>query len=63
VFINHRRDDAHGYAGEPRDSLTRRLVGDNIFIDIDDIKKGEDYAAAIDRAIAGSNAVLVRRGR
>lgn len=61
VFINHRHEDARALGAGLHDVLGLKLPGDDIFIDVQ-IQKGDDYAEAIDRAIAGSNAVLVLIG-
>ena len=58
-FISYRRDDAPGYAGRLADALTHRL-GDRveIFIDVDSITPGIDFADRIHDAV-GQCDVLV----
>jgi uncharacterized cupin superfamily protein len=42
VFINYRREDTAPYAGRLYDRLTAHFGEDQVFIDIDQIKPGED---------------------
>ncbi|HKO85770.1 MAG TPA: toll/interleukin-1 receptor domain-containing protein, partial [Actinomycetota bacterium] len=62
VFLSYRRGDVGGYAGRLTDALQQRLGAKNVFQDVTAIAPGQDYTAAIDRALDGSDAVLVMIG-
>jgi TIR domain len=62
VFLSYRRGDVGGYAGRLTDALQQRLGAKNVFQDVTAIAPGQDYTAAIDRAIDTSDAVLVMIG-
>ena len=59
VFISYRRDDAAGHAGRLADHLLDQFGVGSVFMDVESIEAGVDFAAAIERAIAESDAVLV----
>jgi hypothetical protein len=59
VFLSYRRGDAGGYAGRLADGLRQRLGAKSVFQDVTAIAPGQDYTAAIDRALDHSDAVLV----
>lgn len=58
IFINYRRDDAAGDAGRLHDALVARFGKASIFMDIDKIQPGADFAEVINDAV-GSCEVLV----
>lgn len=51
VFISYRRDDAAGHAGRLSDRLIARFGADQVFIDVDDIKPGQDFEQAIEQTL------------
>jgi small GTP-binding protein len=59
VFISYRREESSGYAGRIYAWLKEQLDEDQVFMDIEGIGPGEDYAAAIRTRIASSQLVLV----
>jgi hypothetical protein len=59
IFISYRRDDAAGQAGRLCDRLNARLGGDRVFMDIEDIRPGQDFVRAIDERVAGCDYLLV----
>jgi hypothetical protein len=59
IFLSYRRGDVGGYAGRLTDALRQRLGAKSVFQDVTAIAPGQDYTAAIDRALDGSDAVLV----
>jgi TIR domain len=59
VFLSYRRGDAAGYAGRLTDTLIQRLGPRGVFQDVSAISPGQDFTAAIDRALAESDAALV----
>jgi len=58
VFINYRRDDAAGDAGRLFDALSSRFGKGSVFMDVDAITAGADFAEVINQAV-GSCEVLV----
>jgi hypothetical protein len=63
IFISYRRDDSAGYAGRLADDLVDHFGSGHVFVDVQELKPGEDYVDAIQRAIASCDAVLVVIGR
>jgi WD40 repeat protein len=61
VFICYRREDAGGFAGRLHRDLARALQCE-VFIDIDSIKGGDDFVAAISNRMARCSTVLVLVG-
>ena len=59
VFLSYRREDSSGYVGRLFDALVGTLGRDAVFMDIDTLAPGQDFAAAIDDAINRCDAVLV----
>jgi hypothetical protein len=63
IFISYRRDDSAGFAGRLYDRLASRYGSDRIFMDIDTIRPGHDFAEDITQALSGSAACIVLIGR
>lgn len=59
IFISYRRDDAAAYAGRLYDGLRQRYGEDHVFMDVDRIQPGENFAAVIERSIRNADVVLV----
>jgi len=59
LFINYRRDDTAPYAGRICDYLRRSFPKNKVFMDIDGIDPGEDFAKTINQTLALSKVVLV----
>lgn len=58
IFISYRRDDAAAYAGRLYDGLRERYGEDHVFMDVDRIQPGENFAAVIERSVHNANVVL-----
>ena len=58
IFICYRREDSSGHAGRLYDRLGARF-GDDVFMDIDAIGPGVDFARLIDETIDTVEAVIV----
>lgn len=58
VFISYRRDDSAGYAGRLSDALEARYGSGNVFRDIEDIRPGEDFLQALQRALSDCDVVI-----
>ena len=63
VFLSYRRRDSKAYAGRLRDALKPCLQAPaQLFMDIDSIGGGVDFAKAIEAAVSSSAVVLVLIG-
>jgi hypothetical protein len=58
IFISYRRDDTGGHAGRLCDRLTARFGSDRVFLDIQDIRPGENFALSIEDTIAACDCVI-----
>ena len=58
VFISYRREDSAAYAGRLFDILSTEFGQENTFMDIDDIKGGDNFVTVIDRNLDVSDALL-----
>ena len=61
TFISYRRSDTAGHAGRLEVDLTRRLRSP-VFMDVHDIRAGEDFVQALDRELGSCSAVLALIG-
>jgi TIR domain len=59
VFISYRRDDASGTTGRLYDRLVGHLGADRVFMDVDSISPGFEFARVIESAVASCDVVLV----
>ena len=59
IFINYRREDSIGTAGRLHDRLTQTFGQNNVFMDVDSIPAGIDFAADLNREVAQCDVVLV----
>jgi hypothetical protein len=58
IFISYRRVDSEGYVGRIYDHLVKKFNKDEIFLDVDEIKPGEDFVARIDQALKEGSALV-----
>ena len=58
IFTNYRRDDAPGVAGRLFDYLATRFSHDDLFMDVDAMKPGMDFARQLDRQVAQCRVLL-----
>ena len=63
IFLSYRREDASGHAGRLYDVLAERFGAENVFMDIDTIDVGADFAEVISRAVASCDALIALVGR
>ncbi|MCI0830576.1 MAG: AAA family ATPase [Chloroflexi bacterium] len=63
IFISYRRDDSAGHAGRLYDRLIDHFGPDQVFMDIDTIKPGQDFVDAVRQAIAGCDGLVAIIGR
>jgi len=59
IFISYRREDSAPHAGRLNDRLCLAFGADRVFMDIDDIPLGQDFAAALRENVRGADVVLV----
>jgi formylglycine-generating enzyme required for sulfatase activity len=62
IFICYRRDDAAGYAGHLFESLAAHFGREQIFMDIEQLELGEDFAVAIETAVGACEVLIVLIG-
>ena len=62
VFISYRREDSAPYAGRLYDRLVARFGEDQVFIDIDQIDPGEDFAEVINRKVGTCDIAIIAIG-
>ncbi|MGA8055004.1 MAG: toll/interleukin-1 receptor domain-containing protein, partial [Burkholderiales bacterium] len=58
IFISYRRDDASGQAGRLFDRLKEHFGEDHVFMDVTDLKPGQDFVTEIELALEGSDVML-----
>lgn len=58
VFISYRREDSSAYAGRLFDILSTEFGTENTFMDVDDIKGGDDFTTVIERKLDVSDALV-----
>ena len=63
IFISYRREDSAPYAGRLCDRLSAHFGADRVFMDVDDIPPGADFAAHIGAKIGACNALLAVIGK
>ena len=59
IFISYRREDSAPYAGRLYDRLCRHFGADQVFMDVDDIPPGADFAAHIGAKVSSCEAMIV----
>jgi hypothetical protein len=62
IFISYRRSDSSGYAGRLVDRLHAAFGAENVFMDLDDIKPGVDFTAALHDAVGKCTALVALIG-
>jgi len=58
IFVNYRRNDAPGVAGRLADRLAQRFARKDIFMDVDTMKPGLDFAKQIDAQVSHCDVLL-----
>ena len=62
VFLSYRREDSAGYAGRLAEHLGSEIGPEHVFMDVQDIVPGQDFAQAIENTISACQAVIVLIG-
>jgi TIR domain len=63
IFISYRREDSAGHAGRLSDLLASHFGADQVFMDLDAIKPGQDFAKVIDDRIARCDILIALIGK
>ena len=63
IFISYRREDSAPYAGRLYDRLSKQFGADQVFMDVDDISPGADFAAQIEAKVASCDAMIAVIGK
>lgn len=63
VFISYRRDDTAGHAGRLFDHLQRAFGADGVFMDLDDIGRGDTFAEILTTKLQESDVLIAVVGR
>jgi hypothetical protein len=58
IFISYRRGEASYIAGRLYDQLADRFGDDRVFIDVDNVELGIDFAKAVTQAVSTSEVLL-----
>jgi hypothetical protein len=58
IFISYRRDDAAGHAGRLFDGLKEHFGADHVFMDVSDLRPGQDFMVELERALGGCDYLL-----
>jgi TIR domain len=58
IFISYRREDSAPHAGRLYDTVSAKFGDDGVFMDVDSISLGLDFAEAIDRAVSSCDVLL-----
>jgi hypothetical protein len=62
IFISYRRADTRHVAGRLSDRLDERFPGAHVFMDVDTIEPGADFAASIQEAVARCDVLIAMIG-
>jgi TIR domain len=63
VFLSYRREDTGGHAGRLYDALAGRFGADNVFMDVDTIDLGVDFAETVKSAVSACDVTIALIGR
>lgn len=63
IFISYRREDSAGHAGRLYDRLIREFPNDRIFMDVERIASGDDFAQKIESMLQQCDVCLVVIGK
>jgi hypothetical protein len=63
ILVSYRRDDSAPYAGRLADRLKEHFGRDQVFVDIDNIRPGEDFVQRIDQYIASCDVLVAVIGK
>jgi hypothetical protein len=62
-MISYRREDSWAFAGRVYDRLTGEYGRERVFMDVDSIDPGDDFVAALEKIVAGCDALVAVIGK
>lgn len=62
IFISYRRDDSAGHAGRLFDGLKERCGAEHVFMDVTDLRPGQDFAVELEQAVGRADCLLALIG-
>ena len=62
IFLSYRRTDVPGHAGRLHDALVRHVGDEHVFMDVDKIPPGQNFAQVIDEALVGCDVLFALIG-
>jgi len=62
IFISYRRSDTRHLAGRLSDRLEEQFPGAHVFMDVDAIEPGADFAASIQEAVTQCDVLIAMIG-
>jgi hypothetical protein len=63
IFVSYRREDSAAYAGRLYDRLSAHFGAEQVFMDVDDIPPGADFASHIDGRVGSCDVMVVVIGK
>jgi hypothetical protein len=63
IFISYRREDSSAYAGRIYDRLIQTFGAANVFMDIDTLEPGTDFAEELQRTVTSCDVLLAILGK
>jgi len=63
IFITYRREDSSGYVGRLHERLSAAFGAKSVFMDLEDIKPGADFADTISKAVGSCDILIVLIGK
>jgi hypothetical protein len=63
IFISYRRSDSAGHAGRLCDALVNHFGADRVFMDVDDIRPGENFIQKLDQSEHSCSVLLAVIGK
>jgi hypothetical protein len=63
VFISYRREDTSGYVGRLQEKLSTYIGRKKIFVDVESIRPGSDFAKSIDKSVNTADVILIVIGK
>ncbi|HEX3681873.1 MAG TPA: response regulator [Bryobacteraceae bacterium] len=63
VFISYRRNDSGAYAGRVYDNLRGRFGSTHVFMDIDKLRPGDDFAESLPSVVASCDTLVALIGK
>src|SRR5205809_5803339 len=63
VFISYRHDDSAGHTGRLWDAFVQRFGAEQVFMDIDGIRFGDDFREVINQRVSSCDVLIAVIGR